>query len=240
MSTEGSASGLRAAAISAGASVGRSPCTLTTISARPSGSMAASASKIRSEPETWPALVITARPPAFSTQAAIASESVATATGPMPAASARRMTCTIIGSPAISASGLPGSREEARRAGMRIKASRLAMGGHGSGKRAQGPNALEKSRRKSIVRLGLYGLPEERQTGYLCHAVVRRRDVRQLPVRLRSPNSMDSFEMNKILGAILGTALIVVALNIASGAIFAPEIPAKPGYNIVVPKAATG
>jgi cytochrome c len=51
---------------------------------------------------------------------------------------------------------------------------------------------------------------------------------------------MDSFEMNKILGAILGTALVVVALNIASGAIFAPEKPAKPGYTIVVPKAATG
>jgi cytochrome c len=50
---------------------------------------------------------------------------------------------------------------------------------------------------------------------------------------------MDSFEMNKILGAILGTALVVVALNIASGAIFAPEKPAKPGYSIVVPKAAT-
>jgi cytochrome c len=47
---------------------------------------------------------------------------------------------------------------------------------------------------------------------------------------------MDSFEMNKILGAILGTALVVVALNIASGAIFAPEKPAKAGYNIVVPK----
>jgi cytochrome c len=51
---------------------------------------------------------------------------------------------------------------------------------------------------------------------------------------------MDSFEMNKILGAILGTALVVVALNIASGAIFTPEKPAKPGFNIVVPKAATG
>src|SRR5258708_40052907 len=46
--------------------------------------------------------------------------------------------------------------------------------------------------------------------------------------------------MNKMLGAILGTALAVVALNIASGAIFAPEMPAKPGYSIVVPKAATG
>ena len=51
---------------------------------------------------------------------------------------------------------------------------------------------------------------------------------------------MDSFEMNKILGAVLGTALVVVALNIASGAIFAPEKPAKPGYDIVVPKATTG
>jgi cytochrome c len=50
---------------------------------------------------------------------------------------------------------------------------------------------------------------------------------------------MDSFEMNKILGAILGTALIVVALNIATGAVFAPEKPAKPGYIIDVPKAAT-
>jgi cytochrome c len=51
---------------------------------------------------------------------------------------------------------------------------------------------------------------------------------------------MDSFEMNKILGAILGTALVLVALNIASGAIFAPEKPAKPGYTIALPKAPTG
>ena len=33
---------------------------------------------MRSEPEAWSARVMTARPPAFSTQAAIASESVAT------------------------------------------------------------------------------------------------------------------------------------------------------------------
>ena len=39
---------------------------------------------------------------------------------------------------------------------------------------------------------------------------------------------MNSFEMNKILGAVLGTCLGVVALNIAAGAIFAPEQPAKP------------
>ncbi len=45
---------------------------------------------------------------------------------------------------------------------------------------------------------------------------------------------MNSFELNKILGALLGTCLILVAMHIASGAIFTPEPPAKPGYEIVV------
>jgi cytochrome c len=48
---------------------------------------------------------------------------------------------------------------------------------------------------------------------------------------------MNSFELNKILGAILGTCLITLALNIGAGAIFAPEKPAKPGYNIAVKEA---
>jgi cytochrome c len=43
---------------------------------------------------------------------------------------------------------------------------------------------------------------------------------------------MNSFELNKVLGAILGTCLITLALNIGAGAIFAPEKPAKPGYAI--------
>ena len=38
---------------------------------------------------------------------------------------------------------------------------------------------------------------------------------------------MDSFELNKILGAILGTCLGVLTINIAAGAIFAPVKPAK-------------
>ena len=46
---------------------------------------------------------------------------------------------------------------------------------------------------------------------------------------------MDSFELNKVLGAILGTCLCLLALNIAAGAIFTPGKPAKPGYEIVVP-----
>ena len=45
---------------------------------------------------------------------------------------------------------------------------------------------------------------------------------------------MDSFELNKILGALLGTGLILLALNITAGAIFAPSKPAKPGYEIAV------
>ena len=44
---------------------------------------------------------------------------------------------------------------------------------------------------------------------------------------------MDSFELNKILGAVLGTCLGVLSINIAAGAIFAPGKPAKPGYEIV-------
>ena len=47
---------------------------------------------------------------------------------------------------------------------------------------------------------------------------------------------MDSFELNKILGAILGTCLGVLSINIAAGAIFAPTKPAKPGYEIAVPE----
>ena len=45
---------------------------------------------------------------------------------------------------------------------------------------------------------------------------------------------MDSFELNKILGALLGTCLVLLAVHIASGAIFAPPIAAKPGYVIEV------
>jgi cytochrome c len=48
---------------------------------------------------------------------------------------------------------------------------------------------------------------------------------------------MDSFELNKTVGAVLGTCLGVLVLNIAASAIFAPEKPTKPGYEIAVRKA---
>jgi cytochrome c len=47
---------------------------------------------------------------------------------------------------------------------------------------------------------------------------------------------MDSFELNKIMGAILGTCLGLLSLNIAANAIFHPVNPAKPGYAIAVPE----
>ncbi len=51
---------------------------------------------------------------------------------------------------------------------------------------------------------------------------------------------MDSFELNKVLGAVLGTCLALLAVNIAAGAIFAPQKPAKPGYEIAVPEHKAG
>jgi cytochrome c len=47
---------------------------------------------------------------------------------------------------------------------------------------------------------------------------------------------MDSFEFNKIIGAVLFTCLCVVALNITAEAIFSPPKPAKPGYEIAIPE----
>ena len=43
---------------------------------------------------------------------------------------------------------------------------------------------------------------------------------------------MDSFEINKILGAVLGTCLVLVASNIAASALFAPQLPKIPGIQI--------
>src|ERR1043165_4568112 len=43
---------------------------------------------------------------------------------------------------------------------------------------------------------------------------------------------MDSFELNKILGAFLFTCLCLLALNIGAEAVFHPVKPAKPGYEV--------
>ena len=45
---------------------------------------------------------------------------------------------------------------------------------------------------------------------------------------------MDSFELNKVLGAILATCLVLLVLNFSAQAIFAPSKLEKPGYDIAV------
>jgi cytochrome c len=51
---------------------------------------------------------------------------------------------------------------------------------------------------------------------------------------------MDSFELNKILGAILGTCLVLLVTSFTAGAIFAPGKLQKPGFEIAVKEAAEG
>jgi cytochrome c len=43
---------------------------------------------------------------------------------------------------------------------------------------------------------------------------------------------MDSFELNKIAGAVLGTGLLVMTLNMGAGILMAPTKPKVPGYEL--------
>src|SRR5712671_4532466 len=45
---------------------------------------------------------------------------------------------------------------------------------------------------------------------------------------------MDSFELNKILGAVLATCLVLLVTSFTAGAVFAPKKLEKPGYDIAV------
>ena len=51
---------------------------------------------------------------------------------------------------------------------------------------------------------------------------------------------MDSFELNKILGAVLGTCLLLLVTSFAAGAIFTPKPLEKPGFEIAVKEEAHG
>jgi cytochrome c len=51
---------------------------------------------------------------------------------------------------------------------------------------------------------------------------------------------MNSFEFNKIAGAVLGTALVVFGLNELAGAVYHADKPEKPGYAIEVAEASAG
>ena len=51
---------------------------------------------------------------------------------------------------------------------------------------------------------------------------------------------MESFEVNKLLGALLGTVFIVFSIALVSDGIFASPEPAKPGFEIVAQEPAAG
>src|ERR1700757_3229691 len=45
---------------------------------------------------------------------------------------------------------------------------------------------------------------------------------------------MDSFELNKILGAVLASCLVLLVTSFSANALFAPKMPEKPGFEIAV------
>jgi cytochrome c len=47
---------------------------------------------------------------------------------------------------------------------------------------------------------------------------------------------MDSAELNKYAGAVLGTLLFIMTVHILGGALFSPKKPAVPGYDLPVPQ----
>ena len=51
---------------------------------------------------------------------------------------------------------------------------------------------------------------------------------------------MDSFELNKIIGAILGTCILLLVTSFTASAIFSPKMPEKPGFEIAVKEEAHG
>lgn len=51
---------------------------------------------------------------------------------------------------------------------------------------------------------------------------------------------MDSFELNKMMGALLGTCLVLLVTNFAANAIFSPHKPEKAGFEIAVKETEAG
>jgi len=81
-----------------------------------------------------------------------------------------------------------------------------------------------------------------RQTGYVSarSSAAPAPDSAEFPAFQEPEAAMDSFEINKILGALLFTCLCLLSLNIAAHALFHPKAPVKPGFEVVVTEKAGG
>jgi cytochrome c len=51
---------------------------------------------------------------------------------------------------------------------------------------------------------------------------------------------MDSFELNKVIGAVLAACLVLLVTSFTANALFAPQMPEKPGFVIATKEAAPG
>jgi cytochrome c len=51
---------------------------------------------------------------------------------------------------------------------------------------------------------------------------------------------MDSFELNKIIGAVLATCIVLLVMSFTAGALFASKPPEKPGFAIAAKEAGAG
>src|SRR3954452_858133 len=91
------------------------------------------------------------------------------------------------------------------------------------------------------LRRRLYGLPARRQTGYVSAvtSAIQAPIPVEFPPRKAEPQ-MDSFELNKILGALLFSCLCLLGLNIGAEAMFHPAKLEKPGYRVEVREHAGG
>src|SRR6188768_2079927 len=106
----------------------------------------------------------------------------------------------------MSRSGLPGSRVAASRAGIRTMVSDICRA------------ALFLVPTRAL--LGINNRADRVHAGVIrvaSMAANRYPNAAPAPLFIE-PHAMNSFELNKILGAILGTCLITLALNIGAGA----------------------
>jgi hypothetical protein len=138
----------------------------------------------------------------------ISGPSAATTTGPIPASIARRHTCTIIGAPQSSARGLPGSRLEAMRAGMRTRGFGDMAG---TGRRP--------ARILADFRC-LYVLPSRAQSVY-----------QNLPSGGCGMKFLDYLDY-QILGALFGAILFALFVGILSNGLVRTEAPDRPGFEL--------